>query len=177
MPRFQIGRAKTGGRKKGTPNKKTKAMGLRQAVAEEVKDALAREEVARQQRPDEPEMPIYGGKPLQEYVSRGVIRPLAKDELSNLVSMVKGVLAAFENAALYDDKSGAPDKQNFEPVRWNRFQAWLFEISGSSGETLSVGVPIFASGRSSMTLSSTSKSTIVVLPSFRKRPGYCEPFV
>jgi hypothetical protein len=55
----------------------------------------------------------------------GDLRPLAKDELANLVPITKTVVAAFQRAAWEEDGSGAPDKENFDPAKWTRFQVWL----------------------------------------------------
>jgi len=34
-------------------------------------------------------------------------------------------VAAFQRAAFEEDGSGAPDKENFDPAKWTRFQVWL----------------------------------------------------
>jgi hypothetical protein len=144
---------KTGGRAKGTPNKKTieRETKFRAAIVSEIMETLARVELGRQEReaveqqaqqqqaeqqratpPPEPDT-----SSIQEYMSRGHVRPLAKDELGNLVPIVKTVVAAFQHAAFFEDRSGAPGKENFDAARWNRFHMWLrtfVEICGRVAE-------------------------------------------
>jgi len=77
--------------------------------------------------PEQPPEPPPFPPPLPDYPPprMGDLRPLAKDELANLVPVTKTIVAAFERAAFFEDKSGAPDKKNFDPAKWNRFQNWL----------------------------------------------------
>lgn len=143
-----IGR-KTGGRARGTPNKSTvtREATFRSAIVAEVMETIARIEVGRREREINEEIarreaaaqppPEPDTSSLEQYLSRGHVRPLAKDELSNLVPIVKTVVAAFQHAAFYEDKSGAPGREHFDPGRWNRFHMWLrtfVEICGKVAE-------------------------------------------
>lgn len=140
---------KTGGRIAGSRNKKTieRETKWRSAIVEEIMETLARvelgrrereinEEIARREAAAQPPLEPDTSS-IEQYLSRGHVRPLAKDELANLVPIVKTVVAAFHHAAFYEDRSGAPGKEHFDSARWNRFHMWLrtfIELCGKVAE-------------------------------------------
>ena len=53
------------------------------------------------------------------------IRPLAKDEISGMVSVIKGIVSRFQVAAVGNNEEGAPDRKGFEPMAWRRLMEWF----------------------------------------------------
>jgi len=90
----------TGGRVKGVSKNKATIEREQKALAE-----LANRAKAMQ----------AAGKPLK----------LAKDELAELIPVVKGSVAAFQKAAMGEDGSGAPGKPGFDAGKWKDFREWL----------------------------------------------------
>lgn len=48
---------------------------------------------------------------------------LAKDELLEMIPVVKDMVAAFQSAAIANGK-GMPDQKGFNPEKWSRYKEW-----------------------------------------------------
>jgi len=53
------------------------------------------------------------------------IRPLAKDEISGMVSVIKGIVSRFQVAAVGPNEEGAPDRKGFDAGSWRRLMEWF----------------------------------------------------
>jgi hypothetical protein len=117
---------KTGGRKRGTKNKRTvererwrefekQAQQDAKAVSEMVARLTGKASFGNGPPPAEGN----GGAPVPQ------IRPLAKEELSDLIPIVKDILHRFLIAAFGEGNKGAPDQEHFDPVKWARVREWI----------------------------------------------------
>jgi hypothetical protein len=56
---------------------------------------------------------------------KGKPRGYGKEELEELVPIVKGAVAQFQRAALREDGTGTPGGANFDPKMWNLLREWI----------------------------------------------------
>jgi hypothetical protein len=104
MPQRSQPGERRGGRQKGTPNKATVAKLLDAKVAEKV------------------EAIIEANPKLRDAALQPVTRRVrAKDELIDLIPVVKGHVAQFQQVAL----TMAPGTDAFSPAMWDRYERWL----------------------------------------------------
>jgi hypothetical protein len=92
-----------GGRQKNTPNKATTARLLDEQVAEKVSE-------------------IIGATQTKAQVQTIMRRVRAKDELEELIPVVKGHLAQFQAAAI---AAGGPGAPGFSTALWDRLERWI----------------------------------------------------
>ncbi len=97
-------RQKTGGRPKGGLNKATVAKLIDAQVAEKVAEIV--------------NAPPQDGAMLQRYPARA----RAKDELAELIPVVKGHVGQFQQAAI---AAGMPGTKTFNPSLWKMFKEWV----------------------------------------------------
>ena len=63
---------------------------------------------------------------LQAKAAQVKLKKLAKDELAELVPVVKGIVARFQRAAMVDEGgSGAPGGENFKREAWQDLREWI----------------------------------------------------
>lgn len=91
--------ARRGGRQKGAKNKAT----------------IEREERARAELAEQVKGAVVSGK---KFV-------IAKDELLELIPVVKGTVAEFQKAAIGPDQSGLPGRPGFDRQKWGDLKDWM----------------------------------------------------
>lgn len=92
---------KTGGRTKGARNKATIERDRRAALEEKALLDTMKGRVSDAQ-----------ANPIADLTGHA-IQPLAKDELSALIPIVKGIVNRFQRAAMMAGEAGAPDRERF----------------------------------------------------------------